>query len=249
MACGWLNVFEIKSCFRRDEYSPHHDSEFLMLEWYRGFKTLDQIVADLDQLIQQLTHRGWSGGQAKSQLEMTDFESLFRSEFDFSLTPTTSVQELHELCRRENLEPIESDTFNDLVHRLMIEKIEPRLKDKSRPTVVRNFPPSMAALARLNEKGWADRFELYWNGLEIANAFYEVIEPAEQAERWRVEREERKRLGTGDLPEDETLIEALEHGLPPSAGIALGIERLYMAMMGVEDIRELKQFPGELIFR
>jgi lysyl-tRNA synthetase class 2 len=101
----------------------------------------------------------------------------------------------------------------------------------------------MAALARLTPDGWADRFELYWNGLEIANAFNEVTDPTEQRHRWNAEIAERARLGTALVPDDPELIRALEAGLPPSGGIALGVERLYMAINGVRDIRELRLFP------
>jgi lysyl-tRNA synthetase class 2 len=123
----------------------------------------------------------------------------------------------------------------------MIEKIEPAM-EKRGPLIVRRFPPEMAALARLDEEGWADRFEFYWNGLEIANAFNEVTDAQEQRRRWQAEQDERARLGTTPLPQDESLIRALENGLPPTGGIALGLERLYMATHGLKDIRELRLF-------
>jgi lysyl-tRNA synthetase class 2 len=101
----------------------------------------------------------------------------------------------------------------------------------------------MAALAKLTPTGWADRFEFYWNGLEIANAFHEVNDPREQRERWQIEQRERERLGTGRLPIDDELIRSLEAGMPPSGGIALGVERLYMATRNITpDIRELYLF-------
>lgn len=228
MALGMTDIFEIKPCFRRGEFSPHHENEFLMLEWYRGYSDLKLVIEDLRGLV-------------KGDVTVTDFASLFREILDFELRPETSREELLKLCESLSLHTHESDTFTDLFHRLMIDKIEPAMISRG-PLIVRRFPPSMAALARLDESGWADRFEFYWNGLEIANAFFEVTDPLEQRARWEGELGERRRLGTSELPMDEDLICALEKGLPPTGGIALGLERLYMAMHGVRDIRELRLF-------
>lgn len=230
MAMGLTDIFEIKACFRRGEFSPHHENEFLMLEWYRGFANLDLVIEDLR-------------GMVKADLTVTDFASLFREELSFELKPETSRDDLLNLCTSLSIHTHESDTFTDLFHRLMIEKIEPAM-EKRGPLVVRRFPPEMAALARLDENGWADRFEFYWNGLEIANAFFEVTDPAEQKRRWDGEQTERKRLGTSSLPQDGTLIQALEKGLPPTGGIALGLERLYMATHKIKNIRDLRLFSA-----
>jgi lysyl-tRNA synthetase class 2 len=117
------------------------------------------------------------------------------------------------------------------------------------PLIVRDFPPSQAALAKITGQGWADRFEFYWEGLEIANAFNEVNDPVEQAHRWQLEQDERLHLGTTALPQDSGLIRALESGMPPTGGIALGLERLYMARYGVADIRELRLFSSDDLFK
>ena len=232
MAEGWTDIFEIRPCFRREEVSAHHASEFTMIEWYRGFADLDAIVADLRDL---LTARG-----GPPVIE-TDFAALFGELLGFELRPGTTREELAALCERRKVETHPSDTFADLFHRLMIEVIEPALAARG-PVIVRRFPPSMAALAKLDRHGWADRFELYWNGLEIANAFHEVTDPQEQRTRWADEQAERRRIGTTPLPDDPELIAALARGLPPSGGIALGLERFYMALNGIQDIRELKLF-------
>jgi lysyl-tRNA synthetase class 2 len=229
---GWTDIFEIKTCFRSEENSPHHLTEFTMLEWYRGFADLDMIRQDLEQLLEYL--------EAPTVQVMT-FAEIFRARFDFLLTPSTSSAEMLELVKRLQLDRHESDIFTDLFHRVMIAEVEPYLKMLG-PVIVKDFPPSMAALAKLTVEGWADRFELYWNGLEIANAFNEVNDVDQQRERWQDELSERTRLRTGELPLDEELLAAIEAGMPPSGGIALGLERLFMAMRGIEEIRELKVF-------
>jgi lysyl-tRNA synthetase class 2 len=108
---------------------------------------------------------------------------------------------------------------------------------------VRDFPPSQAALARLNAAGWADRLELYWNGLEIANGFNELTDAATQRARFVAELGERQALGRSPVPLDEDFLQALKAGIPPTAGMAVGLERLFMARKGIRDIGELKVFP------
>ncbi len=234
LARGLTDIFEIRPCFRRGEFGDHHANEFWMLEWYRGFADLDLIIEDLRELVQSV-----AGSACYPQV--TDFAALFRQEFKFSLTPATTRDELAALASQRAVEFSPADTFTDIFHRLMIAHLEPAM-EKMGPLIVRNFPPSMAALAKITEAGWADRFEFYWNGLEIANAFNEVTDAQEQRRRWEGELSERERLGTGPLPMDIELIEALEMGLPPTGGIALGLERLYMAVNGVKNIGELSLF-------
>lgn len=246
MALGWTDIFEIKNCFRKGEFTAHHDNEFLMLEWYRAFDNLTMIEQDLIELLDVLGEEGWTQ-EGKLNVDTTDFEALFQLLFDFRLTPKTTKNQLEALCMELSVYYTEDDTFNDLFHRLMIDRIEPFLKKKG-PTIVRGFPPSMAALAKVDPHGWADRFEFYWRGFEIANAFNEVTDPDEQMVRWQLEIKERKRLGTSQVPHDPGLIEALKRGLPPAGGIALGLERLYMACADVEDIRDLRLFGPRDLF-
>lgn len=240
MARGFTDIFELKNCFRNGEYSEHHDHEFTMLEWYRGFADLDLIVDDLRGLMAMLARQKWC---APVNVQVTDFATLFKVHCGFKLTPQTTAEELRPLCT--GAKP--GYTFADLFHRILIDKIEPRLASQG-PMIVRRFPPSLAALAKIDQQGWGDRFEFYWNGLEIANAFNEVTDAAEQVKRWNGEQQERARLKTSPLPQDPKMIEALVKGLPPTGGIALGVERLYMACTGVKKISELKLFAGETLY-
>lgn len=240
MAEGYHDIFEIKTCFRGGEFSPHHENEFQMLEWYRGFADLDLIQSDLESLIE------WVNGK-KIDIIKTDFATLFRRFFNFELSPSTSVSELRALCQRLNIYFTAEDTFDDLFHRLLVDRLDREIAAMG-PVIIRKFPPSQAALAKLDAEGWADRLEFYWNGLEIANAFNEVNDPEEQIRRWTKEQEERARIGTRPLPQDPALIRALSAGLPPSGGIALGLERLYMACAGVKNIKDLKFFSISNLF-
>ncbi|MBX3022848.1 MAG: EF-P lysine aminoacylase GenX [Bdellovibrionales bacterium] len=245
MAAGWTDIFELKSCFRRGEFSSHHDNEFTMLEWYRGFAGLKMIEDDLRGLVQVLADEGWS--TTAPQIQVTDFAALFRTHLGFALTPQTNAAELLNLCQQLNVHTTADDSFNDLFHRLLVDRLESEIAEMG-PVIVKRFPPSQAALAKLDKDGWADRFEFYWNGLEIANAFNEVNGADEQKQRWADEQRERLRLGSSAVPADPGLIRALRKGMPPSGGIALGVERLYMACAGVIDIRELKLFSVAEVF-
>ena len=122
-------------------------------------------------------------------------------------------------------------------------KIEPQLAKYDAPIVLWHFPPSQAALARLTKDGWADRFELYWRGLEIANAFHELNDVDEQIKRFKADQKKKAELRKPVVPIDEEFIAALEWGMPPAAGIALGMERLFMALMGISDIKDVRPFP------
>ncbi|MGZ6480060.1 MAG: EF-P lysine aminoacylase EpmA, partial [Bdellovibrionales bacterium] len=245
LAQGWTDIFEIKSCFRKGEFSPHHENEFHMLEWYRGFADLERITLDLRELLKECVRTGFTHGVSEPQV--ITFKKLFHELLAFDLHPATTREELRLLCDRLGIHALEDDSFNDLFHRLLIDKIEPKFKAMG-PLIVRDFPPSQAALARLTSEGWADRFEFYWQGLEIANAFNEVTDAEEQLVRWRLEQDERLHLGTSEVPQDPGLIEALRRGIPPTGGIALGVERLFMACRGIDEIRDLKLFTSDDLF-
>ena len=136
-----------------------------------------------------------------------------------------------------------SDGFDDLVNRVLIERVEPKLPGLG-PVFLHDYPAPMAALARL----LAERFELYADGLELCNGYGELTDGREQRERFLSQLEERRRLRKPVPPLDETFLQALEAGLPPCAGCALGVDRLTMLVCGKKKLAEVMPFPlaGEL---
>ena len=134
------------------------------------------IKSDLQALLIELARQGV--GMAAPELKVTTFAELFKRHVDFDLRPGTGAGEMAALCDRLGIHRAPDDSFDDLFHRVWIDRIEPLLIELG-PVLVGDFPPSQAALARLNERGWAERFEFFWNGLEIANAFYEVVDADE----------------------------------------------------------------------
>ncbi len=240
LALGYTDIFEIKPVFRKEELTDIHEPEFHMLEWYRGYANLDAIADDLLSLLIEI-----AGIEAKN-VRRTTIRELFSFE-GFMLRPDTSSSELYNLAKVLELHPSTQMDWNDLFHLIWIAKVEPNLPKE--PLFVRDYPPSQAALARLNDHGWADRLEFYWQGIEIANAFHELNNPVVQRERF--ERDQKKRIEYGRTPLeiDENFMAALEYGLPPSGGIALGVDRFFMLAQGERHLRDLRAFPFSHQFR
>ncbi len=238
---GWVRIYEFKNCFRNNEVSEHHQPEFTMLEWYRAYSGLAHLEKDVKSIFNYLKLHWPDPVSNFGFLTSTTVAELFQKYCNFTLTPKTTQTELVHLCSGFGISTQESDSFDDLFFRIFIEKIENHL-GMSGPQIVKYYPPTQAALARLTEDGWAARFEVYWKGLELANAFDELNDPAEQRRRCDSDNILRKRLGRPEVPIDQEFINALDCGLPPSAGIALGVDRLFMALVNESDIRKTREF-------
>jgi lysyl-tRNA synthetase class 2 len=241
LALGYGPLFEIKNCFRNDEISEHHEPEFTMLEWYRPFSDLSAIAEDAEKLLQFVS------GQPRLKLKKTSMPELFREHLQFELQANTGVQELAQLAQKVGVKLSASEPIDDVFNRLFIERIEPKLP-ADQPLLVQDFPPYLAAYSRLTEKGWADRFEIYWQGMELANAFHELNDPVLQEQRMREDLQKKSSLGKPTPDLDEEFLQALRFGLPPSGGIALGVERLFMALTQRKTIQECKVFPYSRLF-
>lgn len=241
LAMGFPQIFEIRSCFRNGEISQTHQPEFTMLEWYRHYANLDAIREDVEKLVEFLI-RKFQISSVDLPFSNKSIEALFKECCDFKLTPQTSAEELRRLAAEVQIKVGLSSEFDDLFFHLFLEKIEPTLAQAG-PIFVCDYPPSQAALARLTKEGWGDRFEFYWKGLEIANAFHELNDPKIQRQRSFADLELKVKLGKGKVPLDEDFFVALEQGMPPSAGIALGLERLFMALFDIKEIEQFRLFP------
>ena len=243
LANGWSRVFEIKDCFRNGESGEHHQPEFAMLEWYRAFATLDEIARDAEDLIEFCARalKPWEAPPPPAKT--TTVRELFAVAFPgFTLAPSTSESQLRALCEASGQPTGAEDGWDDLFFRLFLARIEPTLGAEG-PLIVRDYPPRLSALSRLKSNGWADRMEIYWKGLELANGFHELNDPDECVARFAHDRAVRARLGRKPFPQDDKLAEALRAGMPPAGGVALGLDRLFMAIMDVSDIRETRAFP------
>ena len=241
LAQGWSEIFEVKPCFRNGELSPHHQPEFTMLEWYRAYDSLDSVAYDVRCLISELKEKGFILGSV-GDFQQRSISQLFLEYTDLKLTPLTTRDELIEYCHYISQPVDEGDTWDDIFHLIFIARIEAHLGEAG-PEFIYNFPASQAALAQINGTGWADRFEFYWRGIEIGNAFNELLDPVEQRKRFKEEMALREQMGRTKVPIDEEFMEALERGIPPCAGMAVGLERLFLACQDIDELEKLRLFP------
>lgn len=234
---GVSEVFEITPCFRNDEAGEHHQPEFTMLEWYRSYKGLTDLTNDIKKLIKFIMPN-----KEQPNFRIVTVKELFKKYYNFDLSPKTTQEDLYKLAKANELSVSTDDTFDDIYFLLFMDKIEKNLGQDGVDFLF-DYPPSQAALAKINKEGWADRFEMYWQGYEIANAFNELVCPGKQNNRFIEEQKNRKDLKKEFIPIDKEFIESLKYGLPPTAGIAMGLERLFMACYGLKNIKDIKQFP------
>jgi lysyl-tRNA synthetase class 2 len=236
LSTGLRQVFEIKNCFRNGEISKTHQPEFLMLEWYRAYANLEKIQKDTIDLIFELSGREYS-------IEKVSVAQLFKKYLGKDLKPDTNLQEIKSWALEFGFDQVEKfELWDDVFYLLYVEKIEPQLKT-DHPLFVEKYPHSQAAYARIGDDGWAERFEMYWKGLEICNAFHEINDPALQETRMKKDNQLKQSIGKESVDIDFDFLSALETGMPPSAGNALGLERLFMVLNNIDQISDLKAFP------
>ncbi|MEI7899691.1 MAG: EF-P lysine aminoacylase EpmA [bacterium] len=239
LAGGCTRIFQIGPCFRSGECGSRHNPEFTLLEWYRTEAGYTDILRDTEALF------GYVFQTVTGQMTFTFCGTLI----DLA-RPWHCLTVRQAFLKWAGWDPVahwDADRFD----RDLIGKVEPALP-RDKPCVLTDYPAPAASLARLkpNAPRVAERWEVYAGGLELANAYSELCDPAAQRARFLEAAEERRRLGKEVYPLDELFLAALESGLPPCGGIALGIDRLVMLVCGVTDIADARPFcqrPGERI--
>ncbi|MFN3454450.1 MAG: EF-P lysine aminoacylase EpmA [Pseudobdellovibrio sp.] len=239
LSMGAERIFEIAPVFRNGEKTERHHYEFLMLEWYRSMAHLSSIKHDAIELIEFLADK--LKVERPKEVLTYSVKELFKKYCDFDFTPETTSEELQALAIRLNIDVKSATCIDDYFYLIFMDKIEYKWP-KDRLVFVEKYPPYQAALARIDKDGWAERFEIYWNGLELANAFHELNDPFLQKQRSLEDLEKKKLMGKKNVTLDDNFFQSLEYGMPPSAGIALGVERLYMALKNVNSIDSLVEY-------
>jgi elongation factor P--(R)-beta-lysine ligase len=258
LVAGMNRIFQFARVFRNGERSATHHPEFTMLEWYRARATYRDLMADCEALLWAALEAGghavfsWQGRHSDPNRpwRYLSVAEAFARYCDIDLLATTpdparpSFELLTEAARRIGIEPHAGDDWEDLFFRIFLDRIEPHLGFEV-PTILYDYPLALAALARPKPEDprLAERFELYVCGLELANAFGELTNPAVQRARFEADCARKRALYGYDYPIDEDFLAALEHGMPESAGIALGFDRLVMLATGAEDIEEVLWVP------
>lgn len=239
LAAGCGSIYQVSRVFRNGEQGRRHNPEFSMLEWYRtGFDDAS-LMEEVSDLV-----CGWLGCQRPVVIQYRDALGHWAGIDPFTATDRELMRRCEQWLEPEQLADLGRDGCLDL---LMSFAVEPHL-GRDRPVFVTGYPASQASLARVSRlHGYetAHRFELYIDGLELCNGYWELTDPKEQRLRFEADNQLRRRSGKPEMALDEAFLAALGQGLPECSGVALGLDRLLMLKLGVRDISEVLAFPFE----
>ncbi|MBW2463634.1 MAG: EF-P lysine aminoacylase GenX [Deltaproteobacteria bacterium] len=237
LGAGLSKVYQISRAFRRDEAGGHHQPEFTMLEWYRGFADASAVMQDTENLVAAVAE------------EVCGEATVRVAGREVNLAPPWRRVRVDEaLAKHAGLSLSEVLPDEERFFRAWVDKVEPAL-GRDRATFVTHWPASMASLARLlpDDPASADRFEAYIGGIELCNGFGELVNAREQRRRIEAEVALREAEGLPAYPIDERFLGALEEGLPDSGGNALGVDRLVMMVCGEDEVSEVMAFPADRV--
>lgn len=241
LAAGSGAIYQLCKAFRYEEGGRYHNPEFTMLEWYRPGWSLEQLVDEVEALVRAAA-RAFDVDLAP--FPRFTYQQVFQQSVGIDPHTATEVELLR--CASQRINGDFSDlNRNGLLDLLMSHCVEPLLPAAG--AFVKDFPASQAALAqkkRLDSGVWvAQRAEFYWHGMEIANGYQELTDPVEQRARFEADLSYRREHGLNELPIPEALLQVLEKGLPDSAGVALGVDRLLMVCLRCEKVLDLVISP------
>jgi elongation factor P--(R)-beta-lysine ligase len=238
-------IFQLARVWRNGEASALHAPEFTMLEWYRPGAGMGELIDETTALLRAVlpaavTVRGVTTSLAQTE-RLTVAEAFDRY---VGADVLASAGNAAALAAQAGTQLRDNETWEDLFFRLLLERIEPKL-GRAMPTFLTHWPAAQAALARRDpaDPRVAERFELFVCGIELANAFVELTDPVEQRERFIADRARRHASYGPDWGIDEDFLAALTQGMPPSAGIAMGFDRLAMLATGAERIGQVLWLP------
>lgn len=235
LAAGSGSIYQICKAFRDDEQGRRHNSEFTMLEWYRVGFDHHRLMDEMDDLLQVIL-------QCNKAMRIP-YRQLFQQQIDIDIA-SISVEELQAFAEHKQVRidasDLDKDTWLDI---LLSHLIEPQL-GLTEPCFIYDYPASQSALAKVRQEDYpvAERFEVYINGIELANGFHELLDAKEQQQRFITNQQQRLQLGLPSIEIDPAFIAALESGLPACAGVALGFDRLMMVLAGKDTIAEVMAF-------
>ncbi|MFP9231059.1 elongation factor P--(R)-beta-lysine ligase [Pectobacterium cacticida] len=236
LAAGSGPIFQLCRSFRNEEAGRHHNPEFTMLEWYRPHYDMYRLMNEVDDLLQQILDCEGA--------EMLSYQQAFLRHLEIDPLSVDKTQ-LREVAEKLGLGDIANreDDRDALVQMLFTFGVEPNI-GRDKPAFVYHFPATQASLAEISSEDHrvAERFEVYFKGIELANGFRELTDADEQRQRFEQDNRKRAARGLPQQPIDENLLAALRHGLPECAGVALGIDRLIMLALGAETLGDVIAF-------
>lgn len=237
LAANSGDIYQLAHVFRQDEVGNRHNPEFMMLEWYRCEWDEWQLMSEVAELIQSL--------QPNQPIEVTHLS--YEEAFERACLPnpfSSSTDLLQHTAVKHLQADAQNWTRDECLDALMALKVETSLP-VDRLCFVHSYPRSQAALAQYghyNDQPVARRFELYWQGMELANGYFELTDSAEQRRRFNLDAEQRKQLNLETPIIDESFLGALEHGMPSCSGVALGVDRLIMIIGQYQSIADVLPF-------
>jgi len=238
LAAGSGPIFQLARVFRDDELGSWHNPEFTLLEWYQLNIDHHQLMAEMNEFLQIILH-------CQPLVRLTYQEAFLLA---CAVDPfNASIDELRAALVHFQLDyviPADETDADQYLFLLMSHIVEPYLQKYSVPVAVYDFPVSQAALAQVHQ-GRAQRFEIYYQGVELANGFHELTDAAAQAQRFRRDQQIRQDKGFAEVAADELLLEALARGLPPCSGVALGIDRLIAIALNQTKIAHILAFAHD----
>lgn len=260
LAAGYEKIFQIFRCFRDyEQFGGNHNTEFIMIEWYRAPGSLENIMDDTENLfkfaakslgVSSVVPPSLAGDKEGRKVDITgvwdrlSMREIWKKYIGVELNDYLTNEKMAGLVRERGLTADDNDEYEDLFYKIFLNDIETNL-GMEKPVIVYDYPERMCSLSRLSEDDprYAERFELYIGGLELANAFGELTDAVEQKKRLEEDRLKREQLGKEIWPVDPDFINAIKQigdaNLPSVGGIALGIDRMIMLFVGANDINEV----------
>jgi len=247
LAAGFEKIFEITRSFRNGELGTKHQPEFCMLEWYRAPGNYQDIARDFENLCTELATKVELNPLWKKSEHISVREAFIQFS-GIDLNPILEGKEnLATRARACGLDFVDgTDSFSTAFNKIIVERVEPKLGHDG-VAFLWDYPASEAALSRKKNSDplYCERFEVYWQGIELANAFGELTDSKEQRARCQDDQKTRLRLYGETPPLDEEFLACLDHLKRGAGGIAVGMDRLIMCMLGAQQIEEIIAFPHE----
>lgn len=253
LGVGFERIYQISRSFRAGEIGPQHNPEFALVEWYRAFASYEEIIVDVENLVAYVAQMATGRRSVEREgreialdppWQRIGVHQAFARWADIDLRRCSVAETLYRRARELDYGSAgPDDSWEDLFHKISIEKIEPELAKMGAVHLV-DYPRQLAALAKLKEgdPDIAERAEAYVGGIELANGYTELNDPVEQRRRFARQAD----AGGEGPPVDKGFLAAMEQGFPPAGGVALGLDRLVMLVAGASRLDEVIAFPQGL---
>jgi len=239
---GLERVYEISKDFRNEGFSRKHQPEFTMLEWYQAYADYNDIADELEELVESLAPLALSDEiDWKRPWKRISLRDAIFEETGVDIYEHRDKESLLAAAKDFNLDP--NENWGKLVDALLSKHVEPKLIN---PTLLMDYPVELSPFAKRHRsrEGLTERFEGFAGGMEFTNAFTELNDPDDQRARFEEQVKDREGGDAETQPYDEDYVFALEHAMPPTGGIGIGIDRLVMLLSGRDSIREVQLFPA-----